>query len=99
MEANYDWVENEINKQIYTCYIYKILDKSTKKKHVQMFFTYVSFVFLSRNLFIYLNNVLQKKTNDKKKKTLFFSNNSMFYYHLTKVFQRTEGKITPSTGV
>ena len=42
--------------------------------------------------------MLQKKTNDKKKKTLFFSNNSMFYYHLTKVFQRTEGKITPSKG-
>ena len=49
MQANYDWVENEINKQIYTCIYKKFSIKVQKKQNVQMFFTYVSFVFLSRN--------------------------------------------------
>ena len=39
MEANYDWVENEINKQIYTCIYKRFSIKVQKKKHVQMFFT------------------------------------------------------------
>ena len=37
MEANYDWVENKIDKQIYTCIYKKFSIKVQKKQNVQIF--------------------------------------------------------------